>query len=109
MWGRMMYKKTFFDGNGLPRYSQNKIYPLDLHCSAQGIITFLKFKKYDIEAVDMAKKIAHWAIGNMWDDEEGYFYFQKTKYFTNKTPYLRWPNAWMFCALAQLALHGAKS
>jgi len=98
--GYEYYKKTFFDDNGMPYYYHDKTYPIDLHCSAQGIITFLKFDDYDHYAIKTAKKIATWAIDNMWDDKKGYFYFQKTKYFFNKIPYLRWPNAWMFYALA---------
>jgi hypothetical protein len=47
--------------------------------------------------------IADWAMENMWDDRGGYFYFQKHKRYTNKIPYLRWPNAWMYLALATLA------
>ncbi len=101
--GYEYYKKTFFEDDGLPRYYHNNVYPIDLHCSAQGIITFLRFKDYDKNAVDIAKKIANWAIDNMWDDKKGYFYFQKMKLFTNKIQYLRWPNAWMFLALARLA------
>jgi hypothetical protein len=32
-------------------------------------------------------------------DKEGYFYYQKRKYFTNKISYMRWTQAWMFFAL----------
>ena len=74
-----------------------------MHCSAQGIITFLNFKEYDSEAVKIAKKIAYWAIENMWDNQKGYFYFQKTKLFTNKIQYLRWSNVWMFLSLSLLS------
>jgi rhamnogalacturonyl hydrolase YesR len=35
MKGYEYYKKTFFEDDGLPRYYNNKIYPIDLHCSAQ--------------------------------------------------------------------------
>ncbi len=104
--GYNYYRKTFFEENGLPHYYHTRVYPIDLHCTAQGIITCLKFKEYDSEAVTTAQKIAHWAIENMWDDNKGYFYFQKTKYFTNKTPYLRWPNVWMYYALTLLRAEG---
>ena len=102
MKGYEYYKKTFFEDDGLPRYYNNKIHPIDLHCSAQGIINFLNFKEYDNEAVNITKKIANWAIENMWNDKKGYFYFQKTKLFKNKIQYMRWPNVWMYLALARL-------
>lgn len=101
--GYEYYKNTFWEDDRCPRYYHSKKYPIDLHCSAQGIITFLEFREYDNEAVDMAKQIANWAIENMWDDKNGYFYFQKMKLYTNKIPYIRWPNAWMFLALTRLA------
>jgi hypothetical protein len=96
------YTSTFFDDNGKPHYYHNSIYPIDLHCSAQGIITHVLFKDFDSNAIDTAYKIASWAIDNMWDNQKGYFYFQKAKRFINKTPYVRWPNAWMYLALMQL-------
>jgi len=33
-------------------------------------------------------------------DNSGYFYYQKHKYFTNKISYIRWGQAWMMLALA---------
>ena len=68
----------------------------------QAIITFVKLREIDNDAINQAKKVAQWATENMRDDKRGYFYFQKTKYFTNKIPYLRWPNVWMYYALSLL-------
>ena len=96
------YKLTFFDPDGMPHYYYHKIYPVDLHCSSQGIITFLKFQDYDHEALATARAIADWTIENMWDSDKNYFYFQKTKHYMNKIAYLRWPNIWMLYALALL-------
>ena len=101
------YKLTFFEEIGRPHYYHNKIYPIDLHCSAQGIITYLRFKDIDKEAVKIARNIADWTMINMWDHENGYFYFQMKKRTINRVPYLRWPNVWMYLALAKLAQHGA--
>lgn len=95
------FLNTFWLGNGCPKYYHNFLYPIDIHCSAQGIVTCLKLKDYDDRSVPMAKKIAKWAIENM-QDKEGYFYYQKTKWYTNKIPYMRWSQAWMFYALAHL-------
>ncbi|MFK7779187.1 MAG: hypothetical protein QM501_13860 [Gimesia sp.] len=50
----------------------------------------------------LAEKIAQWAIDNMQDKKRGYFYYQKTRFYTNKIPYIRWSQAWMFYALALL-------
>ncbi|MEO0106762.1 MAG: delta-aminolevulinic acid dehydratase [candidate division WOR-3 bacterium] len=105
--GYEYYKKTFFEEDGCPRYYSNKKHPIDLHGSAQGIITCLKFRDLDFAAIKMAMKIANWAVENMWDEKNGYFYFQKVEilakhYLTIKIPYLRWPNVWMYYALTLL-------
>jgi len=92
---------TFWLKNGCPKYYNNSLYPIDIHCSAQGIVTCLKLRDYDDRSVPMAKKIAKWAIENM-QDREGFFYYQKTKGYTNKVAYIRWNQAWMFYALSKL-------
>jgi len=90
---------TFWLDDGTPKYYHNSLYPIDIHCSAQGIVTCLKLAEYDDRSLELAEKILIWAIENMLD-EEGYFYYQKTKYFTNKIPYIRWAQAWMYYALS---------
>ena len=93
---------TFWLGDGCPKYYHNSLYPVDIHCSAQGIVTCLKLKDYDNRSIPMAKKIAKWAINNM-QDKEGFFYYQKTRWYTNKIPYMRWSQAWMCYALSKLS------
>ena len=92
---------TFWLDNGAPKYYHNSLYPIDIHCTAQGIVTCLKLVEYDERSRELAGKIATWAIENMMD-KKGYFYYQKTKYYTNKIPYIRWSQAWMFYALSLL-------
>jgi len=48
----------------------------------------------------MAIKIAKWTIDNI-QDEKGYFYYQRYRFFTNKIPYMRWSQAWMFYAITE--------
>jgi len=95
------FLNTFWLEDGCPKYYHDSLYPIDIHCSAQGMVTCLKLKDYDDRSEPMAKRIAKWAINNM-QDEEGYFYYQKTRWYTNKIPYMRWSQAWMFYALAYL-------
>lgn len=98
------YRRTFWRDDGCPKYYHNSLYPIDIHCSAQGIITFLKVSPHAKEKVDMASTIAEWAIANM-QDQAGYFYYQKGRWITNKIPYIRWSQAWMFYALSLLGLY----
>lgn len=92
---------TFWLDNGCPKYYHNSLYPIDIHCSAQGIVTCLKLAKYNKQSISFAKRIAEWAIENM-QDNKGFFYYQKTRWYTNKIPYIRWSQAWMFYALSLL-------
>ena len=96
------YLDVFWLANGAPKYYNTSIYPMDVHCSAQGIVTCLKLQEHDERSIPMAEKIADWAIENM-QDKKGYFYYQKQKYYTNKIPYIRWSQAWMFYALSLYA------
>ena len=92
---------TFWEDNGCPKYYSNSLYPIDIHCSAQGIVTCVKLQELDERSMELANKIARWAIDNM-QNKEGYFYYQKTKWYTNKIPYIRWSQAWMFYGLSNL-------
>ncbi|MBC7330160.1 hypothetical protein H5T88_07360 [bacterium] len=100
--GYNYYKKTFFLPSGAPRYYHNKLFPADIHCCAQGIITHTVFG--DLEE---AEKIANWTLENMYDEKEGFFYYRKYPAYTIKTPFIRWGQAWMFYALTKLLLSKA--
>jgi hypothetical protein len=76
-------------------------WPVDIHNQAQGIITSSRLSHLNPEYLEFAKKIACWTIENM-QDKTGYFYFRKNRFYTNKISYMRWSNAWMFLALAEL-------
>jgi len=93
------YLTTFWREDGCPKYYHNSLYPIDIHSSAQGIVTCLILSVYADHSLKMARKIAEWAIFNM-QDINGYFYYQKTRWYTNKIPYIRWSQAWMFYALS---------
>jgi len=95
------FMRTFWLDDGCPRYYHDTLYPIDIHCSAQGIVTCLKLSEYNDQSILFAEKIARWAINKM-QAPKGYFYYQKTSLFTNKIPYIRWSQAWMFYALSLL-------
>lgn len=99
--GFRYYKENLFLRDGTPKYYHDKIYPIDIHSVAQSIVTFVKLKDLSGGNIDQALKIAQWGIENM-QDERGFFYFQKHRYFTDKTPYIRWSQAWMAYALSIL-------
>jgi rhamnogalacturonyl hydrolase YesR len=96
--GFKYYIETFFTDKGVPKYYNNKIYPIDVHSTAQMIVTVFKLNKYN-EYSEIVDKVVKWTIDNM-QSKSGYFYYQKNKYYTNKIPYMRWCQAWMFYAFS---------
>jgi rhamnogalacturonyl hydrolase YesR len=96
------YIKTFFTYEGVPKYYNNSVYPIDIHSPAQMIITLTRLGKFH-EYRNLAINVLNWTIDNMQSDK-GYFYYQKNKYFTSKIPYMRWAQAWMFYALSEYLL-----
>ncbi len=99
--GAEFYKNEQFLPDGRAKWRWPRVYPIDIHNQAQGIITFSKLSEVKPEYLDFAKTIARWTIENM-QDETGYFYYQKWPFFTNKIPYMRWSQAWMMLALSSL-------
>lgn len=93
----------FFDKEtGIALYYENNYNLIDLHCAAQSMPALYNLNRFkSMERV--ATKVITWAVENM-QDEEGYFYFQKTKGGLNKIAYMRWPNAWMFYGMSYYIL-----
>jgi len=94
--GFAYWERVFWLADGSPRYYHNRTYPLDIHCCAQGILTYLAFGD-----VAKADGVARWALKNMWD-ERGFFWYQLGRLAINRIQYLRWSQSWMYYALSEL-------
>ncbi len=101
--GLEYYKQQLFRHDGAPKWANNRTYPLDVHGSAQGIITFVKAARFDKQHLDFSVKVADWAIDNMQHPGHGFFYYQKTKFFRKPFTLMRWSCGWMARALGCLA------
>jgi len=73
--GYSYWKNNFFLDDGTPKYYPNSTYPIDIHCVAQSILTFLEFTDIDPYAELYAWRLALWGVSNM-QDEEGFVYYQ---------------------------------
>lgn len=99
--GVCFYATKFFLEDGTPKYFHDRVYPIDIHSAAQAIAFFSGMgEPYRV----LTKRIVDWTLKNMFN-KKGYFYFQKHRFYTNKIPYMRWSQAWMFHALAEYALN----
>lgn len=94
------YINTFFTEEGIPKYYNNSVYPIDIHAPAQMVITLSKLGKLQKYRF-LADRVLHWTINNM-QSKEGYFYFQVNRFFSSKIPYMRWAQGWMFYALTTI-------
>jgi hypothetical protein len=95
--GVNFYANNFFLEDGTPKYYHDRIYLVDIHSSAQGVILFSRLAGIHQSFAD---PMVQWMIIHM-QDEDGHFYFQKHRYYTNKIPYIRWAQAWAFHALTE--------
>lgn len=102
--GLIYYLQTFFDKEGRSKYYNNKLYPIDIHAPSQLIITLSKSNQFDKNR-ELIDRVVNWTVTNM-QSPKGYFYFQKRKYYTNKIPYMRWSQGWIFYGLSYY-LHNA--
>lgn len=96
------YIKNFFEDDGTPKYYDNRMYPIDIHCPGQLFITLSRMHKFG-EYRELAEKVLDWTLKNM-QDNKGYFYYQLKPGISSKISYMRWSNAFMFCALSYCLL-----
>ncbi|HTN08889.1 hypothetical protein [Agriterribacter sp.] len=96
--GLKYYIETFFTNEGISKYYHNSLYPIDIHAPAQLIVTLAKLGQLE-QYRKLAEKVLLWTITHM-QDESGYFFYQRKRYFSSRIPYMRWAQAWMFYALS---------
>lgn len=101
--GMKYYLETFFDEEGRSAYYSHSLYPIDIHAPSQLFVTLHKAGAFK-ENRQLAERVLNWTIKNM-QSPEGYFYYQKRKYITNKIPYMRWSQAWIFYGLTYYLLN----
>ena len=102
--GLSYYRSIQFLDTGRALWRIPDKWPVDIHNQSQGIITFSILEKYGTDYLSFACKIADWTIKNMQSDK-GYFYYRKNPLYINKIPFMRWSQAWMMLALAELIPH----
>jgi rhamnogalacturonyl hydrolase YesR len=101
--GTEYYRKEQFFENGQSKWRLPKIYPVEIHNQSQGIITFSKMSFLNSDYLTFSQTIAKWTVENM-QDKKGFFHYRKLKYYSNKIPFMRWSQAWLFLAMAELTI-----
>ncbi len=99
--GYEFWRKRFFLADGWPKYYHDRLYPADTHAAATAILSLLELRDIDRDAAPLAEQIALWSIRNL-RDRRGFFYYQRHRFYTLRTPFMRWTEGWMLYALARL-------
>lgn len=105
--GFKYYINNFFEEDGRPKYYNDKVYPIDIHCPGQLLVTLSKTGQYH-KYHELLDKVIDWTLNNM-QDSRGFFYYQIKKGMSSKIPYMRWSNAFMFNALSFAILEESKN
>lgn len=99
--GYGFWRERFFLADGWPKYYHDNLYPADTHAAATAIVTLLELQSLDSEALPLAGKIAGWTLINL-RDRQGFFHYQRRRFYSVRTPFMRWTQGWMLYALARL-------
>lgn len=93
------YRTNFFLDDGTAKYYDSKTYPLDLHSSAQAILTLLKAGS-DYTDLALAERILDRSLQTMYLPKRQAFRYQRHRWYSNDICYVRWTQAWAYYALA---------
>jgi hypothetical protein len=98
--GYEFWRERFFLTDGWPKYYPDRLYPADAHSAGAALVALAELKSIDERSLVLAEKIALWAIRHL-QSERGFFYYQRRRFYTVRTPYMRWSQAWMLYGLAR--------
>lgn len=98
--GIEFYRRRLFEPDGAARFMNDRLYPIDIHGCAQGVITFSLQQQRHGSGGEVAGLVLDWTLANMWDPDSGWFYYQKRARYRTAVRELRWCQAWMSWALA---------
>ena len=113
--GYAFYLDHFFLSDGRVKYEAHRAaaghrvgdrppacaYPFDAHAFACAMICLKRLREFDRRSDSTLAKVVRSTLDLFWSGE-GYFYAKRGRIFTDKTPYMRWVQAWVFRALVEL-------
>ncbi len=100
--GVAWYRERLFSPKADALYFPGRMYPLDPHTFASAALTFLALRHAVPDGADFARAVLKRAVDRLWDDDRGVFVTRRSRLIKDRTPYLRWSQAWMFRALSDL-------
>ncbi len=98
--GIEFYERRLFEPDGAARFMSDRLYPVDIHGCAQGVITFSLQQRHLGTGAATSARVLQWTLGHMWDPASGWFYYQQRRRYRTRIRELRWCQGWMSWALA---------
>jgi hypothetical protein len=99
--GADYWSEALFMPDGTPRYKPHRLYPIDGHCYATAIDTWVALAPFVPTALERAERLALLLVERMLEPD-GHVAFQRHRLWTSKVPYVRWTTAPAFRALSRL-------
>ncbi|OYR46172.1 hypothetical protein DJ81_03620 [Halorubrum sp. Hd13] len=96
--GMEFHREHHFEPDGAPKFEDDQPNPYDAHAAAQALVTFTR--RDDPADAALARRVLEWTLKWLYDPE-GYFYRRVGRVLTDRTPYIRWSQAWMCLALSE--------
>jgi hypothetical protein len=99
--GYRFWREGFFLADGWPKYYHRTAHPADAHSAGAALVALAELRGREPDALELARRVASWTLREL-RDPRGFFYYQKRRLRTVRTPYMRWSQAWMAYGLARL-------
>lgn len=103
--GLAFYRDHLFGPDLTPHYFSNRPHPLDSHTVAQAALTFLALADRDSTLAADARGVLELGCKRLYDPARASFAYQRGRWLTSRTTFLRWSQAWMLRALAACVAH----
>ena len=98
--GYRFWREGFFLADGWPKYYHRSAHPADAHSAGAALVALAELRGAEPDAAELAARVAAWTLRELYDPR-GFFYYQKRRLHTVRTPYMRWSQAWMAYGLAR--------
>jgi hypothetical protein len=99
--GYRFWREGFFLADGWPKYYHRTAHPADAHSAGAALVALAELKEREPDAPELARRVTRWTLREL-RDPRGFFYYQKRRLRTVRTPYMRWSQAWMAYGLARI-------
>ncbi len=101
------YCRQLFDDQYRVLYTPTRRYPINVHSCAEAILCHSTVAREFPEAAEYVRQVAAWTVEHMQNADGSFAYMIRRLgpiRWTNRIPYVRWGQAWMFRALATAVL-----